>query len=132
MSKTTKDEIIKVRDYLIMRAKMEKFVHYQELSDDCNLKLFTGKRQHMKLLGDILTAISSVEKENGRPILSSLVVTVKDKIPGPGYEKVGKISDFKEEQDKCYYYWNDESNFDRYISLPEDQLNRIIALLEVL
>ena len=129
MRQITKEEIRKVREYLIVHARiLKRHIFYQELSDDCRLKLYMGNQHHKKIISDLLTALSLYEIKNDRPIISSLVVREDDKMPGEGYDKVGKISEYKEDQKSCYRHWKDNSNFYEHIALTDEQIDGILEL----
>ena len=131
MSHINNEKLIKIREYLIDRANIEKEqVSYQKLSDDCNLNLNMGNKHHSKTMGKILTGISLFEQENNRPVISALVVREDTKIPGDGYGKIWKIDKFQEEQKKCIDYWSDEVNCKNNIVLSEEQVARILTLFK--
>ena len=111
------DEII--REYLITLAKKKDVISYQNLCRKCKLPLSMSNPTNNKKLMDALTRISKSEAENGRSLLSVLVVGAFSKIPGIGFytlaKELGKYSGsddemekkafFKKERDKVFLDW---------------------------
>lgn len=120
----------KVRSYLIelSRNRNNQTITYQQLSDNCDLKLdMRDNPSDRKIIGEILGEISTFEHENSRPLLSSLVIRAGDCFEGDGFyklaEKLGfgnwkglkKIGYFEIEQmNKCIDFWKNDSNYHKY------------------
>lgn len=119
-----------VRNYLIelSRKRPLRTVTYQQLSDKCALGLNMRENpSDRNELGGILGNISAYEHENGRPLLSSLVVRANDNYEGDGFyklaeelgfgnwKKLKKEGTFEVEQmNECITFWSNESNYTRY------------------
>lgn len=108
----------RVRDFLIQKAKSNKTATYQEVSDECSLGLFMTEGDHPRAeIGRILGEIGEYEYRNGRPILSSIVITSISNSHGDGfyrlcehlglgYAKKLKNDDFGIIQMReCFDYW---------------------------
>lgn len=119
---------IKVRQYLIelARKKVNQTVTYQQLSDDCDLRLNMRESPFdRKVLGGILGDISIYEHENDeRPLLSALVVRAGDNYEGDGFYKLAEELGFGKWQNlkndgifeavqirECIKFWSDDSNY---------------------
>jgi hypothetical protein len=118
----------KVRRFLIEVArKRGGYIHYQELSDKCSLGLFFRDNPYDRLLiGKILGEISAFEHNQGRPLLSALVIT-KTGEEGDGFfklcEELGFGSARKLKSDpafsaiqmnRCYGFWQNDNNYLKY------------------
>ncbi len=117
----------KVRAFLIKFAHTAKYnspyIFYNKLCSQCNLGLdMQNDPSHRIIIGDILENISYYEHQNGRPILSSLVVTTSYE-QGDGFyqlcEQLGMGEAGKLKRDRadfamtkeCIEYWNKEKNY---------------------
>ena len=81
----------KVREHLIELARKERTITYQELSDQCKLNLVMRDSENARAeIGRILGKISTFEHENGRPLISSLVITKGDNYQGDGFYKLAE------------------------------------------
>lgn len=80
----------RVRQILITHASRGKYVVYTELVKEANLDLNMSNPYHRTLLGHILGAISVYEHENGRPMLSSVVVSKDSLMPSDGFYKLAE------------------------------------------
>ncbi|QNR86752.1 hypothetical protein H9N25_10385 [Pedobacter riviphilus] len=81
-----------VRTYLIdvARRKSNQIVGYQELSNDCGLKLDMSNPDHRNQIAQILEQISLHEYQCERPLLSSLVLRLSDGTEGNGFYKLAE------------------------------------------
>lgn len=78
-----------VRDHLIEIARKGKTITYQELSDQYKLGLIMRDSEYARAeIGRILAEISTFEHNNGRPLLSSLVITKGDNYQDDGFYKL--------------------------------------------
>ncbi len=116
----------KVRSFLIeiARNKRQGFIHYQELSNACELGLDMGIPKHRLEIGEILGEITCYENNYGRPLLSSLVIT-KNFEEGDGFFKLcvelGYGSNWKKLKEdpafvslrmiECHNFWQNEENY---------------------
>ncbi|MCG8318363.1 MAG: hypothetical protein MI921_02565 [Cytophagales bacterium] len=65
----------KVRDYLIAVVRQKgKFAFYSDVVKDCNLDIDLGFPPDHERFSNILKDISKFEFENGRPLITSLVM----------------------------------------------------------
>lgn len=117
----------RVREYLIDLASKGKIIYYQPLSDACNLRLdMQASEWDRAEIGRILGEISTYEHENGRPLISAIVLT-KDKLyEGDGFFKLAdelgfgnwkqlRDGDFDmKEINKCFEFWRNKENYDKY------------------
>jgi hypothetical protein len=80
-----------------------------------------------KIIGRILGDISAFEFENGRPLLSSLVLRAGDNYEGDGFYKLAEELGFGswkrlkkegtfeiEQMKKCIEFWTNNSNYHKY------------------
>lgn len=119
----------KVRRYLIelARNKTNPTVNYQKLADDCGLGLKMSDGQHVRNeIGRILGEISEYEHENGRPLLSALVIRLNDGEEGDGFYKLAedlgygnwrklKADLFEYEQiTECVNKWSDDAFYKKH------------------
>lgn len=101
-----------VRQKLIEIAKSNKLVHYQELSDLCNLdfKMHDNPQDRLEI-GRIIGEISEFENINGRPLLSAIVISDLAKGPGNGFYELAenlKLYSGSNDQNKKYLFWAEE------------------------
>lgn len=79
----------RVRELLIAIAATDKFYYYSDLIKDAGLNLNMSKPADRGKIGQLLGAISAYEHRQGRPMLSSLVVT-KNFEQGDGFFKLAE------------------------------------------
>jgi hypothetical protein len=116
-----------VRKYLIENVARFKgaTIGYQMLCDQCQLGLKMQEREFDRAeIGRILGEISTFEHENGRPLLSVLVVHKASGYEGDGFYKLcedlgfGDWQKLKRERKKfdkvqkkrCWDFWSDANN----------------------
>ena len=85
-AKANKQEI---RNKMIEIAKQRLTIYYSELFKPYNLNF--NNKDHYEAVYEILDDISEKEHESGRPLLSSVVVNVKERMPGDGFFDLEKI-----------------------------------------
>ena len=116
-----------VRTYLIGRARRRtnQAINYQALSDECHLGINMQHGQHIRnQMASILGDISRYEHENGRPLLSSLVLRLHDNYEGDGFFKLAESLGFGNWQTlrdnelfevqqirQCISFWSNDSNY---------------------
>ena len=116
-----------VRNYLIELASKGKTVNYQKLSDDCHLGLDMQASQYDRTeTGKILGEISRFEHDNGRPLISSIVITKGSGYEGDGFYKLAQDLGFGpwktlrdsafdiEQMTKCFEYWRNTENYNSH------------------
>lgn len=117
-----------VRNHLIELARKEMTTTYQKLSDDCKLGLIMTESEYARAeIGRILGDISTYEHENGRPLLSCLVISKGDNYQGDGFyklaeglgfgpwKKLKKNIEFETGQmNDTYAFWKNPVNYDLY------------------
>lgn len=122
------DEIVRHKLIEIARAKGEQTITYQELSDQCRLGLVMRDSEYARAeIGRILGEISAYEHRYERPLLSALVLSKGSNYEGDGFFKICEELGFgpwrKLQKDitfpviqmkRCYAFWKDEENFERY------------------
>lgn len=118
----------KVRAVLIDLARKAKTITYQELSDQCELGLFMRESEFARAeIGRILGEISAFEHINGRPLLSSLVITKGDNYQGDGFYKLCEELGFGNwkklkadisfeigQMNACYDFWKNNTNYSKF------------------
>lgn len=119
-----------VREYLInvARRRTDQTVTYQKLCDDCGLKLdMYGSPYDRKIIGNILGDISVFEYNNGRPLLSALVVRLNDGEEGYGFYRLceelglGNARNLKENYfeytqiRECIDFWTNDEKYKTHI-----------------
>lgn len=91
--KLTQEEKL-IREYLIEIAKKNEYTVYSELCDEiwnrCGTKLDMSIPEHRGRIGSMLGHISRYENEEGRPMLSALVITESTGKPGSGFYKLAE------------------------------------------
>lgn len=121
---------LRVRTYLINKARQrtKQTVMYQQLADDCNLKLdMRDNPNDRKVIGQILDEISSHEASKKRPLLSALVIRSGDGYEGDGFyklaerlgygnwERLKKEGIFEAQQIRdCIDFWTDSNNYSQH------------------
>lgn len=120
----------RVREYLIDKARLRtnQTVTYQRLSDDCGLGLnMQDNPSDRGTIGGILGDISIHEDNNGRPLLSALVIRSGDSYEGDGFYKLaeslgyGNWQSLKREGvfevqqiNECIKFWSINSNYTQH------------------
>lgn len=119
-----------VRSYLIEMARLpsRKTIYDQELSTVCGLNLEMQESAFAKAeMSRILEEISKYEVSQGRPILSTLVITKTGnylrelyqrlgeelKLPGWHLMKNDMTMEMKA-RTACYNFWQDDKNYLKY------------------
>lgn len=117
--KLTQEEKL-IREYLIEIAKKNEYTVYSDLCDvikkRCGTILDMSIPEHRGRIGKMLGHISRYENEEGRPMLSALVITESTGKPGAGFfglaEDLGLYSDSMDEKefsdaegDKVVAFW---------------------------
>jgi len=116
-----------IRTYLIelSRQRANQTVTYQKLSDDCSLGLnMLENPSDRTTLGKLLGEISTYEFNNGRPLLSALVLRSGDNYEGDGFYKLAEDLGFGnwkrlkkegifeiQEIKKCIDFWVNDVNY---------------------
>lgn len=120
----------RVRNQLIKIARTEgSAISYRRLINQTDLGLNLDIKHEKQLLGEILDEISEEEHENGRPLLSALVM---DKRNGQGdrfyklCEKLGlgEWKDLKKDEEfvnikiqECCDFWRIEKNYEDFFNI---------------
>jgi hypothetical protein len=95
-----------IRDKLIEAAKKQKVVYYAEVGELLNFSM--DNPHHRKELGRILGEISTDEHQEGRPLLSAIVVHKENHLPGEGFFKLAKeLGKQKPDEDNDTFYTNE-------------------------
>jgi hypothetical protein len=95
-----------IRDMLIKAAENRKVVHYAEVGRLLNFSM--DNPSHRVELGSILGEISTEEHENGRPLLSAVVVHKEDHLPGEGFFNLAKeLGKQRPDEDNDTFYVNE-------------------------
>lgn len=117
-----------VRKVLIEIArKRNGYIHYQELSDRCQLGFHLQEYPQERLeIGYILGDISEHEHIHNRPLLSALVITTSGE-EGGGFFRLceslgfGNASKLKNDptfaaiqMNLCYEFWQNDDNYNKY------------------
>ncbi len=116
----------RVRHHLIeiARRRSNQSITYQQLSDQCDLRLHMSDPSERNALADILRLISTYEHDNERPLLSSLVLRAGDGGEGDGFYKLAERLGFGDWQrlkregifevqqmQACIDFWQNDSNY---------------------
>ncbi len=117
----------RVREYLIDLASKGKIIYYQQLSDACNLGLdMQASEWDRAEIGRILGEVSTYEHENGRPLISAIVLSKGSLYEGDGFFKLAeelgfgswktlRDSGFDMQQiNACFDYWKNKDNYTNY------------------
>lgn len=123
----------KVRLELIKFATAKRTIAYQPLSYIANLGLDMKYDEHINEMADLLTKISMFELQEGRPLLSAIVINPRIKRQGDGFFKL--CADIEEDLKKllkcdvlspsidqqmkfskarikdCWDFWSNNDNF---------------------
>lgn len=119
------NELVRKKLIEIARAKGEQTITYQELSDQCRLRLdMRDSPFDRSEIGRILGEISEFEQHHDRPLLSSLVLTKNAAYEGDGFfklceslgygpwKKLQRDDTFPSLQMKrCYDFWKNDEKF---------------------
>ena len=120
----------RIRKYLIAcaRRRTNQLVTYQEVNQDCELGLDFNISHDRDVIGEVLGEISQEEHENGRPLLSAIVVKkgadnnvgkgFYDLAEGLGYgdgRKLQRESFLETEQQNVIEFWQNASNYQQYL-----------------
>lgn len=95
-----------LRDKLIMIAKAKRTVSYSEIGMQIGLivDIMGQKYELYRLLGEV----AEFENEKGHPMLTALVIKIKDNQPGKGFYtkaiKFGLLKNHEDEKAK-YAFW---------------------------
>ena len=112
----------RIREILIDKAKQAQTICYTDLVKVAKLNLDMTNPYHRALLGKLLGAISSFEHANGRPMLSSVVVSKETNSPSDGFYKLAdelgygnwrtlrKILWGFQELKRAFDYWQDSDD----------------------
>lgn len=118
----------KVRTHLVEIARNGKTITYQELSDKCKLGLIMRESEYAKAeISRILGQISVFEHNNGRPVISSLVISNGDNYQGDGFYKLSEELGFGNwkklkadisfeigQMNASFDLWKDNVNYSKY------------------
>lgn len=120
----------KVREYLIDLSAQKQTIGYQRLSDACHLGLDMQASEYDRAeIGKILGEISTFEHNNGRPLISALVVHEGTDHEGEGFYKLAQQLGFgpwkslrdrafdAEQINLCFEFWGNPENYDNYKSI---------------
>lgn len=118
-----------IRLKLIELARQKTPWSYSQLNEQLLLNLNFKNSYDRELIGDLLGEISIHEFDNGRPLLSSLIIHKgPDREQGDGFYKLceqlyGKKTwqQYKadesfeiNEMKKCYVFWKNNDNYNKY------------------
>lgn len=104
-----------IRESLILAAKRGDVVYYSDLAQAIGREV---KGPHWAVhIGRILGRISSQESEDGRPLLSAIVVSRDSKLPGEGFFTLGQelrlvepgedeVAFARRQMRRVYEYWH--------------------------
>ncbi len=119
-----------VREYLVELAANKKTITYQILSDNCHLGLdMSASAFDRAEIGRILGKISTYEHENGRPLISAIVITKGSGYEGDGFYKLAQELGFgpwKSLRDnafdvmqinECFSFWSNPENYSNFKQL---------------
>jgi len=117
-----------IRSKLIELARLKTPWSYSQLNDQLQLGLNFKNSYDRDLIGEWLGEVSFHEFNNGRPLLSSLIIhKSSDREQGDGFYKLceqiygTKWKDLKSDKDfelnemkECYSFWKDLENYKKY------------------
>ena len=110
-----------IRDYLIKYAKIGRTINYGDLNNNLDLHYDLSLSYERHELGEQLGDISLHEHEEGRPLLSSIVIST-DGVSGVGFfemaeelllfdpTKTTKKKFLEQEQKKVFEYWKNHND----------------------
>lgn len=117
----------RVREFLIDLASKGKFIYYQPLSDSCGLGLdMQASEWDRAEIGRILGEVSTYEHENGRPLISAIVLSKGSLYEGDGFYKLAEKLGFGpwkylrdenfaiEQMNACYEFWKNNDNYTNF------------------
>jgi len=117
----------RVREYLIDLANKGKIIYYQQLSDACKLGLdMQASEWDRAEIGRILGEISTYEHENGRPLISAIVLSKGSQYEGDGFFKLAEelgFGNWKNLRDSnfdirqinnCFEFWKNSNNYKNF------------------
>ena len=122
---TDKNQILRdnaedIRKRLIELAKNKDTISYGKLVEEYGITLPEDHKQIIEVLESILCDISSSEYEQGRHLLSVLVVYGRSGLPGGGFYELasqlgkftegGKRAFFRQERDRVFDAWAQNQN----------------------
>lgn len=119
------NKIVRKKIIDVARKKGKQVITYQQLSDQCNLGLIMNDPESRVEIGIILSEVCKYEVDNGRPLLSSLVVIKDTHDVGPGfyklcdelgideYKTIGKDVFLYKQMDSCYDHWKNDEKYYR-------------------
>ena len=92
-----------IRDMLIEAAQQRRVLSYAEVGEVLNLDM--DNPHHRREIGRILGEISTEEHNNGRPLLSAVVVHRENHRPGPGFFSLARELGIQgpDEDDETFY-----------------------------
>jgi len=92
-----------IRDMLIEAARQRNVLYYAEVGQILNLDM--GNPHHRQEIGRILGEISTEEHNNGRPLLSAVVVHQENQRPGQGFFNLARELGIQgsDEDDETFY-----------------------------
>ena len=103
-----------LRDLLIEAAKEGRFIYYSDIAPQLGLDM--DREADRAKIGRILGKLSEEEVEQGRPMLSAIVVHKGDETPGDGFYKLARdLGRFQtghrhifwaEEVKRLFEYWS--------------------------
>lgn len=94
MARGLSPRLAQLRERLIEAARHRGFVYYKEVAQ--RLDIVSDRLDHSREMANALDEISIYEHENGRPLLSVVVVHQDDKRPGQGFFKMAKHTGVQE------------------------------------
>jgi hypothetical protein len=135
-----------VRKYLIEVARQkDKFVYYGDVVKECKLNINLSIPSDHDVLSNILSEVSTYEHDNGRPLLTSLVI-YKDSSKndhGEGFYKLAQslgLGDKKKlrnelfgfsEATKCREFWQDENNYSQFAVIETKPTKRLLPIKQL-
>ena len=113
-----------IRQRLIEAASKKRFVFYSQVAEWLGVDMDVQRLDHCLELFRTLDEISTHEAEQGRPLLSAVVVRKEDSMPGRGFFKMaanngrmrpGEDDDafFIAELNRVWDYWSTATGDDR-------------------
>lgn len=119
-----------VRHYLIEKARQRTMqtATYQEVSNNCGLGLNMQENPNDRtIIGEILGEISVFENNQGRPLLSALVIRAGDNYEGDGFYKLAETLGYGnwqalkregifeiQQMNECIEFWTNQNNYNLY------------------
>lgn len=118
-----------IRRLLIETARIKgATISYSQLNEQCGLGYDFNLDLHRKQIGEDLGIISEHEHQQGRPLLSALVVRKGSEYEGDGFYRLCETLGFgdaetlkrnrkvfdAEQKQRCYHFWRDDKKYDQY------------------